>query len=600
MKKISVIPALTLLLAIAFSCSEDFFDKRPLGATDETVFYNEKGINALMIGVYGGMTNAGWGASVAHWTYGSAASDDAYKGSEDTDQVPINEIERWEVTVTNGYPSQMWNLTFGRGVHRANEVLRIIDLTPDLAPDTRDRLIAEARFLRALYYFQAWLVFGDRLPIITRDVENPRLVSNVNPEGALLQFIISDLQFAWENLPESQPEPGRPTKFAAMGLAARAYLQELKYAEAKPLLVAIIASGRYQLMTNFYDNYNIANNNNAESIFEFQRAVNDGSSGSLNAEMGLGLNAPHGSDIGMCCGFHQPSQNLVNAFRVDQDGLPMFNTFNNTDLKHDQGVPSSAVFVPFEDEVDPRLDWTVGRRGIPFLDWGINRGRDWIRDQSNGGPYMPALKPFFRKEERYSLSTQSGWQTGVNANNIRFLRLTHILLWGAEVAAFEGDLELARNLVNLIRQRAGNQVVMGRVLIHELPPGVYPWGAGTDASDFMSGGAVDWTRPAANYKIGLYPPFASQAEAMRAVQWEQRLEFATEGMRFFDLRRWEKLPAGLNLMPMAQTLNDFQKGDMRIRTFMAGANFTERDKYQPIPQVQIDLQPEVLKQNPGY
>jgi starch-binding outer membrane protein, SusD/RagB family len=602
MKKLLIVLAAIMFLAISYSCSEDFLEKRPLGSTDETVFYNEKGINALMIGVYGGMTNAGWGASVWNWTYGSAASDDAYKGSEDTDQVPANEIERWEVMVDNSYPSQMWTLTYGRGVHRANEVLRIIGLAEGLSASAKDRLTAEARFLRAFYYFQAWLVFGDRLPIITEETEDRKKVSNDNAPGTLLAFIINDLKFAWENLPESQPEPGRPTKYAAMGLAARAYLQELKYSEAKPLLDNIINSNKYQLMPKYYDNYSIANRNNLESIFEIQRSVNDGSSGSLNGEMGIGLNAPHGSDIGMCCGFHQPSQNLVNAFRVNANGLPVFDQVN-VHLKHDQGIASAATFVPFEDEVDPRLDWTVGRRGIPMLDWGICRGRDWIRDQSNGGPYMPALKPFFRKEERFKFSTQSGWQTGVNANNMRYLRLTHILLWRAEVAAFEGDLDRAKDLVNQVRRRAANQEgwVMGRVLIHELPPAVYPWGEGSSDADFKQGGAVDWTLPAANYKIGEYESFGSPAEAMRAVQWELRLEFATEGMRFFDLRRWDKLqPASLNSVPMAATLNAFQQGDMSIRTFMSGAAFTERDKYQPIPQTQIDLQPGVLIQNPNY
>jgi hypothetical protein len=302
----------------------------------------------------------------------------------------------------------------------------------------------------------------------------------------------------------------------------------------------------------------------------------------------------------MCCGFHQPSQNLVNAFRVDASGLPMFDTFNDVDLANDQGVASETAFDVFTETVDPRLDWTVGRRGIPYRDWGICRGRDWIRYQPDGGPYMPAAKPFFYKTELYSLSTTTGWMTGNNANNYRYIRLSHIYLWRAEVAAYENDLATARTYINLIRDRADNEVVMGKVLINELPPSVYPWGEGTSDADYLTGGDVDWTQPAANYMCGQYPAFADQAEAMRAVQWELRLEFATEGMRFFDLRRWDNLPAGLNSVPMAETLNAFQQADLRIRTFMNGAHFDEMDKYQPVPQVQIDLQPGVLVQNPGY
>lgn len=351
-------------------------------------------------------------------------------------------------------------------------------------------------------------------------------------------------------------------------------------------------------MPHFIDNFNIATENNEESIFEIQANVNDINE-SLNAEMGIGLNWPHGGDIGMCCGFHQPSQNLVNAFKVDANGLPLFDTFNDVDLKNDQGISSDQPFVPATDEVDPRLDWTVGRRGIPYKDWGIMRGSNWIRKQSEGGPYMPSTKPFFKKSERYTLSTTTGWQTGVNANNWRYIRYAHILLWRAEVAAFENDLVTALDYVNQIRERAGNHVVMGRVTINVLPPSVYPWGEGTTDADYGVGGAVDWTQPAANYKIGLYSDFANKEEAMRAVQWEQRLEFAMEGRRFFDLRRWDDLPAGLRV-DMAATLNAFQQGDLRIRSFMQGASFENRDKFMPVPQGQLDLQKGVLVQNPDY
>jgi starch-binding outer membrane protein, SusD/RagB family len=603
MKKLSIIVAAVMLLAISYSCSEDFFDKQPLGSTSETVFYDEKGINALLIGTYGVVSGSSlwqvsWGASIQNWTYGSVASDDAYKGSELGDQVPVNEIEKWEVATTNNYPADKWLLNIGMGVNRANEVLRIINLTEDLPDAVKNSLTAEARFLRALFNFEASLVFGDRIPILTEETEDARNVSNVNPEGAVLQHIIADLTFAAANLPETQNQVGRPTRYAAMALAARAHLQALDYAAAKPLLDNILNSGKYELTEYFHDNYKIATNNNSESIFEIQANVNDINE-SLNAEMGIGLNWPHGADIGMCCGFHQPSQNLVNAFRVDANGLPVFDQVN-VHLKNDQGVASDVAYVPFEDEVDPRLDWTVGRRGIPYLDWGIMRGRDWVRYQPDGGPYMPALKPFFYKSERYSLSTTTGWMSGVNANNYRYLRLTHVKLWRAEVAAFEGDLATARLHVNDIRRRAGNQVVMGKVLINELPPTVYPWGPDSEDGDYLSGGSVDWDEPAANYKVGEYPAFADAAEAMRAVQWELRLEFATEGMRFFDLRRWDNLPANLNSVPMAKTLNDFAAGDLQIRNFMGGATFTARDKYQPIPQNQINLQPGVLEQNPGY
>ena len=476
MKKLSIILAAFLLVAMTYSCSEDFLTKAPQGSTSENVFYSEKGIDALLTGAYGmvkgsALWTVSWGASIQNWTYGSVASDDAYKGSEITDQVPVNEIERWEVVTTNGYPADKWRLNLGMGVDRVNKTLRVVQKTLDdgtISQETADRFRAELRFLRGLFYFEAWLVFGDYIPILDETVPDPALVSNENPADAVLNFIVADLAYAAGILPATQAQPGRPTKYAAKAIAARALLQELKYAEAKPLLDEIISSGKFELMPNFIDNFNIATENNKESVFEIQANVNDINE-SLNAEMGIGLNWPHGGDIGMCCGFHQPSQNLVNAFKVDANGLPLFDTFNNTDLKNDQGISSDQPFVPFTDEVDPRLDWTVGRRGIPYKDWGIMRGSNWIRKQAEGGPYMPATKPFFKKSERYTLSTTTGWQTGINANNWRYIRYAHILLWRAEIAAFENDLVTARNYVNQIRDRADNKLVMGKVLITTLP-----------------------------------------------------------------------------------------------------------------------------------
>jgi hypothetical protein len=378
-----------------------------------------------------------------------------------------------------------------------------------------------------------------------------------------------------------------------MGLAARAYLQDLKYAEAKPLLDNIINSGKFSLMPKYINNFDIATNNNRESIFEIQNSVNDGAGyGSYNGEMGIGLNWPHGGDIGMCCGFHQPSQNLVNAHKVDANGLPLFDTFNNTDLKSDQGIPSDEPFEIATDPVDPRLDFTVSRRGIPYKDWGVNRGQAWIRKQQDGGPYLPVAKPFLKKSEVAAFKDNTGgWMSGVNANNFRYIRYAHILLWRAEIAAVENDLGKALELVNMIRERAAADKVMGKVKVNVLPSNFYPWGAEGD---------VDFTQPAANYKIGLYPSFASKADAIEAVQWEQRLEFATEGMRFFDLRRWDNLPEKIGGKSMAQVLNEFAAADLRVRGFMTGTTFSDNDKFMPVPQGQIDLQPGVIVQRPEY
>ncbi len=601
MKKLSIIMATVFLLAIAFSCSDSFLDKKPLGSSSEDVFYNEKGIDALLTGAYSivkgsALWTVSWGASITNWTYGSVASDDGAKGSNETDQITVNEIERWAVETTNNYPADKWTMNIGMGVNRCNIVLNVIAKTTGLSETAATKYKAEARFLRGLYYFESWLVFGDKVPLIPEDkMTVANTISNDNAPGAVLKFITEDLAFAAANLPAKQTQVGRATKWAAKALAARAYMQVLDYASAKPLLDEIIASGQFSLADKFFDNFRIATNNNVESIFEIERNVNDINE-SLNGEVGIGLNAPYAPEMGLCCGFHQPTQNLANAFKVDAKGLPLFDTFNTTDLKNDAGVASAADFVPTTDLLDPRMDFTISRRGIPFMGWGIMRGQDWIRDQTWGGPYNTVTKTFFYKSEQNSLSTSTGWQTGICANNIRYLRFGQILLWRAEIAAYENDLSKALDYVNQIRTRAGKEVLMGKVSITKLPLEVNVLGKNTEAWKAY----VDDTQPAANYKIGTYASFPDKNFAMKAVQWENRLEFAMEGFRFFDLRRWDKLPEGMRV-DMKATLESFAANDLRVRpNVMKGATFDEKDKYQPVPQRQLDLEPGVLVQNPGY
>ena len=112
----------------------------------------------------------------------------------------------------------------------------------------------------------------------------------------------------------------------------------------------------------------------AQSIFSVQVSVNDGSGG-LNGNSGDVLNFPFIPGQNDCCGFFSPSQYLVNHFKTDsRTGLPDLDHFNDNDVKHDNGLLSSQPFTPYNGTLDPRLDWTVGRRGIPYLDWGNHPG----------------------------------------------------------------------------------------------------------------------------------------------------------------------------------------------------------------------------------
>lgn len=583
MKKNKIlIMVMAILVALTISC-EEFMETTPLGVASDQVFNTDKGVNALLTGAYAAIDGAGvstgwfgdyaWAASVTNWVWGGVASDDAYKGSDVSDQTPINPIELYETLPSNEYVSSKWIANYD-GVSRCNDVLKVLAET-EMDPVKAANIEGQARFLRAWFHFEVKRVYNN-IPYITEAAEDPGQVSNTVDTWPMIE---EDLQFAVDNLPEEQDEVGRANKYAAMAVKARVHLFQQEWGEAKTLLDGIINSERYELVDEFHDNFRTTTNNNAESIFEIQYSVNDGADDSSNGGYGDCLNFPQSGDIGVCCGFYQPTQNLVNAYKVDASGLPLLDTYNETNLKNDMGVLSANEFIPFTDVVDPRLDWTVGRRGIPFLDHGIMRGADWIRDPTNGGPYL-YLKNMFYASERGITTTTSGWATGVNANNYRAYRYSHVLLWRAEVAVEENDLATALDLVNQIRNRAKNSSpVMGLCTTYELPQGVEP--------------VVDYDQPAANYMVEPYPSFPDQAYARQAVRHEMRLEFAMEGHRFFDLVRW-----GI----ADQVLNDYIDKDAEFRSFLQGKSFTAgKDEYWPIPITQIDITGgDILQQNPGY
>ena len=143
------------------------------------------------------------------------------------------------------------------------------------------------------------------------------------------------------------------------------------------------------------------------------------------------------------------------------------------------------------------------------------------------GPFLNKKIQFWQRNEATIKSNSRHWAPGINGDNFNLFRLGHVLLWRAEVAVEENDLATALTLVNQIRARAADDLVMGRVA-------TINFGGITDESDIE----IDDTQPAANYLLGQYPSFPDQDYARTAVRHEMRLEFALEGMRFFDLVRW--------------------------------------------------------------
>lgn len=574
--KIYVIALISLL---AVSC-QGYLETDPQGyitAGSPTV----EGAEGLVTAAYAGIGNDDMiGPIASMWVYGSVRSDDAYKGGGGVSDVePFNFYEQYNLT----QPFQSWLAglpytweNYYRAISRANSALRTLDQLTDEEYPMRKTRIAEARFLRGHSHFMLKILFK-YIPYIDETLTNEEILQTTNREYSndeLWSKIAEDFQYAMDNLPETQAEVGRANKYAAAAYLAKlrlyqAYEQnednqvtninQTRLQEVVDLCQMVIESGNYSLQPDFGENFLNGYDNGPESIFAIQFSISDGTtSGRLNFENGL--NYPHGAPQYGCCGFHQPSQNLVNAFATDANGLPKFNTFNDVEL-------SAADITPTGVTVDPRIDHSVGIDGHPYKYRNEDAyifSNSWVRDPGVYG-YFQSMKE--QQAADCSCYKKQGPFMGVS-KNIDIIRYADVLLMQAEAYIELGQQDMARPLINQVRARAAES---------------------TGRTRFADGSAPS------NYLISEYDGSNlawTQENARTALRWERRLEFALESPRFFDLVRW-----GI----AEPTLNAYLAKEKTRRDFLKDAHFTAgRDEYYPIPQREIDFTKDKYTQNNKY
>lgn len=551
------------------ACSSDFLEKTPQGELTVSQLQTPDGVEGLLVGAYGlmnGNVNGTWGnysSSPSQWLFGEVGADNAHKGSVNGDQPNMNQVELHDVSATNDNTEIMWNRYY-EGIARCNNTLRVLKAVQagsgTKLPEARATQVeAEARMLRAHYYFYLRRVFVN-IPYVDETVETKDAVTLPNEEDVLPK-VIDDLKFAIDNLPPSWPdkEIGRSTKLAAQAYLGKVYLYQKKYPEALPLFLAVIAAKPDLETMPFTDNFDVTKENGPESIFTAQHFINPDGSGD-NANVGDMLGGFYGSAPVNCCGFYQPSFDLVNAYRVTAAGLPMLdNSYRTNPYKSDFGLTGAAKENYAVDKTiafDPRIDYTVGRRGVPYRDWGTMPGDAWIRDPAYAGPFV-GVKHMVESSQ-FSSQTVSGgnYITGLNVN---IIRLADVYLMAAECHVEAGALGPAMGLVNKVRARAAK----------------------------LPGKAVGGT-PAAAYKVSPYGAFPTPDYARNAIRFERRLELALEGHRFYDLVRW-----GI----AKQTIESYSQFEGGILSAFKDITFDDKDTYFPIPQQQIDRSQGALKQN---
>jgi starch-binding outer membrane protein, SusD/RagB family len=568
MKKILITAFIASGLLVVSSCKKAL-DYNPTGVLSSSDLTSPTAVEGLVTAAYAAIGNGDMiGPIYSNWAYGSVRSDDAYKGGGGTGDVgEVDAMEHYNlVTPTmDAFVSRTWKNLF-KSVSRANVALRAVNGISETSFPAKKTRLAELRFLRGHSYFTMKLLYKN-IPIFDENATSEDIlkVSNTLTNEESWNKIAADFQYAIDNLPASQPELARANKHAAQAYLAKvrlyqAYQQNATHQvtsisaarlqEVVTLTQAVISSGKYSLSPDIADNFLPETENGPESIFAIQFTINDGTTaGRLSFEDGL--NYPHGAPQYGCCGFHAASQNMVNAFTTDANGLPNFSTFNNSIANLNTAT------------VDPRLDHTVGIDGHPYkYDNTKPFSNSWVRD--------PGVYGNFHTMRFQQLATSPSYlKLGPfmgTAKNYDILRYDDILLMQAEAYIELNQPALALPLINMVRARAAASTARLK--------------------------KSDGTFPS-NYKALPYTATGwTQTFARQALQWERRLEFATEGSRFFDLVRWGMA---------ATTLNAYVNVEKGRRTFLSTAVFTTgRDEYLPIPQSEITFTNGLYKQNPGY
>ncbi len=394
-----------------------------------------------------------------------------------------------------------------------------------------------------------------------------------------LARIASELLAAANDLPDSQPEIGRINRRIALAYAAKVKLYQAY--EQDPQTNAVVNINRelmqevvdiinkvqgYDLLSDFQQLDLMEYENGPESVFAIQYSKDDGSGGVgrinwsnlLNSMTGPGC--PWQGD-----GFFLPSQDLINAYQTDSDGLPVFDYQNRPDYGTVEfASDGSYKLANVDGNVDPRLDFVIGRPTITYKTYEESACGLWVRNSDVYG---------YNNTKRFWLSPESpeamqGWPWGASALNWQIIRYADLLLYKAEALIELGGngLEEARQLINRVRTRAMDSAYV---------------------KDFN-----DPSKDAAHYKIGLYPAAGwNQDYARQALRTEMRLEKAMEGERFFDLVRW-----GI----ARETMNRYFEAERDTRIYYQNASFELGEEYFPVPVAQYNFSGGKYVQNPGY
>ena len=452
MKKSASISALAffLMLAVTPGCKKDFLELEPRGIQLESNFYKTE--EELFQGLVATYDVLGWqGTDGWTMTLGllNAASDDCLAGGSDaSDQPGWVAWDNFSLNPLLGPQGGLWRKYYA-GIYRANLLLQKIEEVQGLDPGIKGRVIAEARALRAFFYFDLVRLFGN-VPLFTEPIAADDIftVRQASPEEVYDQ-IEQDLQAAKgsSDLPETvlPAELGRLTKGAVTALLGKVILfqsNEARMPEAAALFEEVINSGNYFLMPDYADIFKRENEWGPESVFEIQFADN------------------RPGDYG-CCFLSGPVNNATEGnYNVQFFGM------------RDYSGPVYAAgwsFCP----VSPEL--VAFMQGDPRFQHTIIDGKAL---KQAGASYTSGYQNTDYFIKKYAPIAENAATDGVIAlewaDNIREIRFADVLLMAAEaLVRGNGDQQKARQYLNAVRTRVGLQPFAGNLSGEALLNGIY-------------------------------------------------------------------------------------------------------------------------------
>ncbi len=560
-----------LLSVFAVSCSVD--DLKPQGTLDEETAFSSP--DKLVTAAYAKLGDDWYSYPFNLWPYGDMSADDCLKGGSGENDTGYHPMEIFSTLQPDrGEFDELWYQLYS-AISRVNRAMEALEKAEETA--AIKQLKAETRFLRGHFYYKLQQMWYE-VPFIKEGMDNAAI--EATPQSShdeLMQLIVDDFQYAYENLAEADPgTTGRAHKVAAAAYLAKVYLNwaygdgyeattgysHVDQAKIQKVLeyTDVVKKSNYDYLDTYGHIFLQDYANSCESIFAVQHS-GKADDGTLYGRANWS-NMLNGVWKIWSCGwdFHKPSQNLVNAFKT-KNGLPM----DNFDEDHNAIVVNGA---DSKYKYDPRLFHTVGMPTYPYkYEADFTLTKENSRTPNTYGYYCSMKEvPQRSKGETYD----NPWQAF--AQNDYVLRYTDVMLMRAEALIESGDYNgEALEIINTIRERAKR--------------------------DISSTSLIKYAKD--QCEIGLYGSFASKDDARKALRWERRVELAMEGHRFFDLRRWGMLSETLNAY-FASEKNDEYDGQT-YALYYKDAFFTKgKNEYFPIASNQMNYVQGLYHQNKGY